>query len=203
MKSKIISWLVISSIVLWTTVAMTNANDTENSSVDRNEIRELFNKIKSGETLSADEKAILDEYKPKFWNRENWNNFWKKGRNGMMKGITDEEKEALADMTDEEKQEFFAIKKAERNAEIEAKKLERKLHEAVIDKLLLWETLTDEEEDIRASIIEKRNERKIMRDIMEKVRSWEELSTQEQELYDNSKGVKYWFWHWLRVWHGR
>ena len=78
------------------------------------------------------------------------------------------------------------------------KKAERESRENVIDKLLAWETLTNEEEELRAEIIEHRAEMKIkrenreadraeMKSIMEKKRAWENLTDEEQAKFDEMK----------------
>lgn len=132
---------------------------------------------------------------------------FKKWMNGWMKWLTDEEKTLVESMTTEERTAFFEAKKAERDAEMEAKQLERKSHEAVIDKLLSWETLTSDEELIRAEIIKKRAERKAeqeareakmeeIKTIIEKKEAWETLTEDEQakldEMKSEFKGKK---WH--------
>ena len=143
----------------------------------------------------------------------NWENFsfdktemkqqFKKGVNGGMKWLTDDEKTEVESMTDEEKTAFFESKKAERNAEREAKQAERQVHENVIDKLLAGETLSTEEETVRAEIIEKRAERKVEKEarqakmeevktIMEKKRSWEDLTEAEEAKLDEMKSQFKW-----------
>lgn len=99
--------------------------------------------------------------------------------------LTDEEKESLKDMTREEKREFFETKLEEHIAEVEAR-------ENVIDKLLAWEELTDEEEEIRQEIIEQRAQAKAKREerkekmeeiktILDKRDAWEELTDEEKD----------------------
>lgn len=137
---------------------------------------------------------------------------FRKGFNGWMKGLTDEEKTQVESMTTEEKTAFFESKKAERDAEREAKQLERKAHEAVIDKLLAWETLTADEEVIRSEIITKRAERKAEQEarqaemeeikaIMTKKQAWETLTDDEQAKLDEMKTKwpkwgKWYRWEW-------
>jgi len=105
--------------------------------------------------------------------------------------LTEEQKTEIENMTDEEKKDFFETKRTE-------KKAERESRENVIDKLLAWETLTSEEEELRAEIIEHRAEMKIkrenreadraeMKSIMEKKRAWEDLTDEEQAKLDEMK----------------
>lgn len=143
----------------------------------------------------------------------NWENFlfdktemkqhFQKGVNGWMKWLTDDEKNQVESMTDEDKKAFLETKKAERNVEREAKQAERQVHEKVIDKLLEGESLTADEETLRAEIIEKRAERKIereakeleraeMKSIMEKKRAWEDLTEDEEAKLDEMKSQFKW-----------
>jgi len=107
---------------------------------------------------------------------------------GKRKGfnhLTDEEIIALASMTDDEKKAFFDAKKTEMKAEMEA-------HKAVIDKLILGETLTADEEAMRLEILahfEDENNTHSMRrdggDIIAKLLAGDELTEEEQtELAD-------------------
>lgn len=73
---------------------------------------------------------------------------------GHLENLTDAEKTALTSMTDEQKKAFFETKKTQMEAI-------RTARENVIDKLLAWTTLTQEEENIRAEIITQRAEMKV------------------------------------------
>lgn len=163
-NTKKIATLVLSAIVAGALITASNADFSKLSYEERTEFRTLMEKAKSWTELTIEEQAIIDEVETSFrWNKWNfmWNNdSFKKGHNGWMKGLTDEEKTSLESMTDEEKKAFYESKKVERLADIEAKRIERKAHEAVIDKLLAWEVLTEEQEIIRSEIIIKRAERK-------------------------------------------
>lgn len=159
-----------------------------------------------GLSASADETST--------WNSENsfkkvWVERWlwdnsgprgesKKGKGWFMKGLTDEEKTTIESMSDEQKEAYFETKKAEMKAEWELKKAEKQAEENVIDKLLAGETLTSEEEVLKAGIIEKRAEKKLereakesereeMKNIMEKKSAWEELTENEQAKLDEMK----------------
>lgn len=105
--------------------------------------------------------------------------------------LTDAEKIALESMSDEEKKTFFDTKKSEMKAE-------RESHRNVIDKLLAGETLTAEEETIRAEIIKKRAERKAqmeerkakmetVKTLVEKEKSGQTLTSDEQATLDEMK----------------
>ena len=88
--------------------------------------------------------------------------------------------------------------KAEMQAQREEKQAQREAHEAVIDALLAGETLTADQEVIRAEIIEQRVQRKAemqekqaqreqMQAIMQKSQAGEELTDEEQALLDEMK----------------
>lgn len=70
--------------------------------------------------------------------------------------LTDTEKTQLASMTKEEKQVFIETKRAEMESKMEQR-------ESIIDKIFAWETLTADEQIIKAEIIKNRAERKTQR----------------------------------------
>lgn len=129
--------------------------------------------------------------------RMKWKWFWLESFEGRNKKwqklnlLTDEEKIAFESMTDAEKKDFLETKKTEKHT----LKLAR---ENVIDKLLAWEQLTEEEEIIRAEIIEnravkkaemetKKAERDELKEIFEKRKAWEDLTEYEQAKIDDMK----------------
>lgn len=102
-----------------------------------------------------------------------------------------------------EKTQLTDEQKAEKLAKMEEMKLQRESREAVIDDLLAWNTLTSQQEVLRAQIITERNERKtkmleqneqreIMKAIFDKKKAWEELTSDEQEQLDSLKGSFKW-----------
>lgn len=190
MNKKSVSLLVLSAIVASVVVSWTNANMFSFSWVN--------------------DKTEMNFEWMGFWNH------FKKWVNGNMKWLTDEEKTALESMTDEEKTAFYETKRAERQAVMEANKIERELHEGVIDKLIDWVALTDEEKVILEEIKTKRAERKALRleresqmaelkVIMDKKNNWETLTDEEtaklEELWKSyfwdRWGMKFrgWFMH--------
>ena len=112
---------------------------------------------------------------------------------GFKNNLTTEQKASLEIMTEEEKTAFF---KTYREAQV----AKREAREAVLDALLAGQTLTSEQEVIRAEIIKERAERKANREeiktIMEKKEAWEELTVEEQAKLDSKrrgfKGRKRW-----------
>lgn len=110
-----------------------------------------------------------------------WEWMWMGG--GMMNGIwmkmwgmtqlTDAEKAKLATMTDAEKKAFFEAKRTEMEAKMEAR-------EAVMDKLVNWQTLTtDAEKAIQKEIINERAQMKKMREEMKTKMQAEQKSREE------------------------
>lgn len=149
MNNKIVSVVLVAGIAATGFAGLSSASETQTWSFFKwnTEIKELFEKVKSGAELTADEQAILDEV------RASKGEKGKKGakHGGKRKGggnLTDEEKTALEAMSDDEKKAFFTAKKAEMNAQKEAGK-------AVIDKLINGESLTADEETTRLELLAK------------------------------------------------
>lgn len=91
------------------------------------------------------------------WGHMGWGHM-KKGYK-MWLNLTDEEQTSLETMTNDEKKAFFELKREEM-------KLVKEQRENVIDKLLAWTELNNEEQLIRADIIEQRAERKLKQEEM-------------------------------------
>lgn len=132
----------------------------------------------------------------------NEKSFWGKKMHGNrgIKNMSEEDKVLIESMNDSEKKEFFKAKKEELKANKQAK-------ESVIDALLAGNTLTLEQEVLRAEIItqraekkakqiEREEQKKIMKAIKEKKNNWEDLTVEEEELLDSfkekHKGKKRW-----------
>ncbi|MDD3144589.1 MAG: hypothetical protein PHV23_00600 [Candidatus Gracilibacteria bacterium] len=126
----------------------------------------IMEKKRAGETLTTDEQAKLDAFEATKPNFGSMGEGMKRGegmksgergergeKGGFMNNLTTEEKTALQSMTTEEKKAFFEAKKAEQIAKRDAR-------EGVIDKLLAGQTLTADEEVVRAEIIKERADRK-------------------------------------------
>lgn len=178
--TKLLTIAALTTVIAGT--SMSFASDTTAKKVDREQVRTLMQKVKSGETLTEIEKTTLENVRKNFkWSKfQNRFNKFKK----IWNNLTDEEKTALKSMSDEQKKEFFTKKREE-------KKLEKETHRKVIDKLLAWETLTTEEENLRAEIIRKRAERQKNREemrakreqvkiILDKKKAGETLTDEEQ-----------------------
>lgn len=131
-------------------------------------------------------------------------------------------KKAWEELTDEEKTQLNEMKSHrkwwgrwkneltdEQKVEREAKRLEREEKNIVIDALLIGDTLTNEQEILRAKIIidraekkaeyfEKQAAREIIKIIFEKQESWEELTNEEQVQLDEMKSHRKWEKMWKR-----
>lgn len=182
---------------------------TDEQKAQMQEAKALFEKVKNWETLTSDEQAKVDEFKanmPQRWERkQGWgfekrwfDNKWKWPRGEDWFGwrwgfgwgfhnLTDEEKTQLESLSDEAKEEFFETKRAEQETKLQAK-------EAVIDKLLNGEVLTDADkvivEEIKAARAEQK-ERKAqaesLKALFEKSKNWETLTADEQAKLDELK----------------
>lgn len=161
MNNKILSVVLVAGIASTGFAGISAANSGALDFGDKTEIRELFLKAKSGETLTADEQSTLDTAKE---------NRGEKGakHGGKRKGggnLTDEEKTSLESMTDDEKQAFFDAKKETMNAEKEASR-------AVVAKLINGESLTADEEVTRLGVLAKLESRSWEG---KEIREWSEL----------------------------
>jgi len=193
MNTKKVWILILSAVVAGVVVSWTNAN-MFSFTWDINDRIEMRNDIEGNGWW--------------FWKIRNIN--FKKWINGNMKWLTDDEKTALETMTDEEKKEFFEWKRSERQAEMETRKADRESHMWVVDKLINWEELSDDEEVILEEIKEKRAERQAsveerqvkdeeFRTIMDKVIAWEDITDEEKSIIDEHKvNSNRWMWGWRR-----
>ncbi len=146
----------------------------------KSEIREIYNKLESWESLSAEEQALLDEAKAVLWDRAMKKGFDGFGKRSWFNNLTSEEIASLESMTDAEKQTFFAAKK-------EAMIAQKEAHKLVIDKLIAGESLTAAEEATRLEILAKFENNDMNHpmskkrwDIIAKLVAWDELTPDEK-----------------------
>lgn len=168
MKTKIITWLVLASVVTaWAvTFAATDTNTW-------NTVSNLKHKFERWISESTSEFRMKWDKWERMWG-ERWEMGWMFGMMWAKTQLTDEEKTKLESMTDAEKQAFFEQKRTEAEAKVEAR-------EAVIDKLLNWETLTDAEKVIAEEIKTQRAEAKKQR---------EEMKTKQAEMKAKMDAIK-------------
>ncbi len=225
-NKKILTWLLLTAVVVGWIWATTFANDSTNSwttnmtkqfwrmnnltteqKAEMEAMKVIFDKKKAWTTLTADEQAKLDAFEANrpAWmkiGKWHWNRWWEMGWKWFKwLDLTDAEKTALATMTDTEKQTFFETKMAEQKSKMTA-------HENVIDKVLAWSTLTSEEETIKQEIIKERADRKSkmaemeskmseIKPILEKKKAWTTLTSDEQTKLDAFEAQRpEWKWFW-------
>ena len=107
----------------------------------------IMDKVRNWETLTDSEQATLNEIQNsthRIWGWRWIEHMW---------GLTDTERATIENMTDDEIKAYIDWKMNEM-------KVKREKEEAVIDKLLAWEVLTNGEEAIRQEMIKDRAERK-------------------------------------------
>lgn len=155
MKTKIIAWLAVASAL--TAGSLLTYADTTTTTTDS-----------TGGTTQNDAPKFNGEHEWR-WGR------WMRGGEmwWTMTKLTDEEKTKLKSMTDAEKKAFFEQKRTEAEAKMEAR-------EAVMDKLIAWETLsTDAEKAIQKEIIAERAAQKTARAEMKTKQAAEQKSREE------------------------
>lgn len=146
MKTKIITSVVLSTLMAWLVVWAVSADFTQFTPEERTEIQTLMQKSKAGEELTTLEQARIDEIKANFegkrgvWKGERWKNgdrdwTWEMRNNNL----TDEERATIEAMTDEEKEEYRETKKVE---------MQEKREEIrnLMQKSRAWEELTADEQ---------------------------------------------------------
>ena len=180
MNNKIVSVVLVAGIAATGFAGISAASETSTGSFLKwnTEIKELFQKAKSGVELTAEQQATLDEAKA---------NRGEKGakHGGKRKGggnLTDDEKTSLEAMSDEEKQAFFDVKKEEMKAQKEATK-------GVVDALIAGDTLTANQEATRLEMIAKMSDTDShhkgkgngeWKEIIAKILAGDELSADEE-----------------------
>ena len=211
MKQKAVSGIILIALLgttLWAFAATWGISETMAALwTSKTEIKTLLEKQRTGQTLTTDEQAKLDAVKKVFGDKTFSKGGKWAGKEGvpmgegmwgmgmwpvpMMDELTNAEKTALESMSDIQKKEFFDKKRIEMEAKMEAR-------EAVIDKKLNDEVLTDAEKIILAEIKTKRAEMKAkkaemkaafeaIKPILDKKQNGETLTTEEQVQLDAFK----------------
>lgn len=164
MKKKIISSVVISTVAAWMLIWVVRADFSKLPAEEKIKIEKIIHKAKKWENLTVDEQNKLNEIKAEFeWKKDCFLWEWKKHRkwrNGYMKWLSKEEKESIIEMSDSEKKAFFEEKKAFRLAEKEDRRVIREWYQIVIEKLINWKELNDDEKLILDEIKKRREKRK-------------------------------------------
>lgn len=176
--TKVISGLLLATITVgWAAFASNSISDTWTTTTEKVE--------------NFWWKMLWHEWKWRHWWMWEWMMMWDFGWR-MENELSTDEKTALESMTDTQKKEFFDKKRTENEAKFDAR-------EAVIDKLLSWETLTDSDKIIVEEIKKERAEHKIkkaemkeIRTLIDKQKNWETLTTDEQTKIDDFKAKMPW-----------
>ena len=215
MKKQIIAWMVLTAIATSWFYAYATNNST--GTINKTEIMSIVKKSRNWEILTADEQAKLDAVKVwnqfKKWKWKKWldKDWWFEMMWGfgmwfwMMKELTVDEKTKVQAMTDTERKAFFEAKMIKDKADFEAK-------DAIIDKLINWEALSDSDKvllevikkdraDAKAKRLEMEKKMTEVKVILDKKASWATLTADEQAKLDNMKKEHNWWkmlkWMWM------
>ena len=185
MNNKILSVVLVAGVAATGFAGLSSASETGTGFFKGNsEIRELKEKVESGVELTATEQATLDELKSHKGD--------KSAHGGKRKGrgkLSDEEKAELENLSDEEKKAFFEAKKTEMNAAKEAKA-------ALVAKLIAGESLSNEQETLRAEMVEKLSENsdKVSKkpgfEVIKKLINGESITAEDQVILDEMQAKK-------------
>lgn len=188
MNNKVLSVVLVAGIAATGFAGVSSANLSGSGFTVDAEIKELIMKARSGEDLSVQEQAKIDELKAQFSERKSDGKRGYKGhgkRSGF-KMLTDEEKAELESMSDEERQAFFEAKKEEMKAKKQAAK-------TLIDTLIAGGALTSEQETLRAEMLEKIAEHGGKRDnapVIEKLLKGEQLTDEDRAVIEEMQARK-------------
>jgi len=198
MNNKLLTGILILGITTTWFVSLSSADDHGEKWFKWNsEIRELFQKAASGETLTADEQSQVDEAKA----AKEAKKAEKQARSELITSLINGET-LTADQT---ALRVDMLTKMEEGSD--ERKSDRSGKE-VIEKLLKWETLSDEDEIALAEMQAKKAERTAAKEaispILEKKKAGEELTESEEaqleEFKANHKGKKGFGKKWKRGW---
>ena len=155
MKTKIITWVVISTIMAGLLLWAVSADFSNLTSNERAEIKTLMEKSKAWEELSQTEESRIAEVKANFESKrweskgEKWERTerWEKWERGDKDGnwekrnsnLTDEERTTIKAMSEEDREEYREDKKLEREEKREKMK-------ALMQKSRAGEELNEDEQ---------------------------------------------------------
>ena len=192
MNNKLLTWVLILGIASTGFAALSSADDSgENKMRGNSEIRELFQKAKSGETLTVAEQTQVDEAKAEKEVKKAERQANRELKSGLITALVN------GDTLTAEQTELRVEMLEKINSGDDERKSSRPGKE-IISKLLQGTELTDEESVELAEMQEKKLERQAAKEaiapIMEKKKSGEDLTEAEQAQLDefkaNHKGKK-------------
>lgn len=164
------------------------------------EMREIMEKAKNGESLTWEEKMLLEQAQQYHSWESRMHQEGKKwreafGKRMWLKHLTDEEKALLETLTAEEKRTFFQQKH-------ETMKLQKEAKKRVMDTLIAGESLTASEEATRLDILAKHQDKisKMQKNmelhtVVGKLLAWDELTQDEMTLIEEMREM-----HMQRMW---
>lgn len=192
MNNKLLTWVLILGITTTWFAALSSADDSGERWFKWDpEIRELFQKAKSGETLTTAEQAQVDEIKAEKEAKKAEKEANREAKNGLITALIN------SDTLTAEQTELRVEMLEKINSTDDERKSSRPWKE-IIEKLLQGTELTDEESvelaEMQAKKLERQQARETIAPIMEKKKVGEELTEAEQaqldELKANHKGKK-------------
>lgn len=147
-NTKIISWVLLSTLALTASVWAYNYNNTENNNFQKTEFNRVWNFKNMDSKLTTEEKTALEnmtqEEKIAFFEAKREEN---QKKHEARENVIDKLLAWSALTSDEEVIKAEIIKqRAERKAEMEAKKLEMEKIKTIMEKKKAWSELTDEEQ---------------------------------------------------------
>lgn len=147
-NTKIISWVLLSTLALTASVWAYNYNNTENNNFQKTEFNRVWNFKNMDSKLTTEEKTALEnmtqDEKIAFFEAKREEN---QKKHEARENVIDKLLAWSALTSDEEVIKAEIIKqRAERKAEMEAKKLEMEKIKTIIEKKKAWSELTDEEQ---------------------------------------------------------
>jgi hypothetical protein len=188
-QNKIFAGILATSLLWVSTLSFVSAATGSSTWTTKTQVQELIAKQKAGTTLTDAEKKILESNKWNFqWKGHRGERRWEWSFGWPELQLTESEKTDLESMSDIQKQAFFEKKRTEQDAKMEAR-------EAVIDKKLNDQSLTDAEKLILDDIKKERAAMKIFKEkrkaemeaikpILDKKRAGTTLTTDEQAKLD-------------------
>ena len=192
MNNKLLTWVLILGITTTWFAALSSADDSGERWFKWDpEIRELFQKAKSGETLTTAEQAQVEEIKAEKEAKKAEKEANREAKNGLITALIN------SDTLTAEQTELRVEMLEKINSTDDERKSSRPGKE-IIEKLLQGTELTDEESvelaEMQAKKLERQQARETIAPIMEKKKVGEELTEAEQaqldELKANHKGKK-------------
>ncbi len=192
MNNKLLTWVLILGITTTWFAALSSADDSGERWFKWDpEIRELFQKAKSGETLTTAEQAQVDEIKAEKEAKKAEREANREAKNGLITALINGDT-LTAEQTE------LRVEMLEKISSTDDERKSSRPGKEIIEKLLQGTELTDEESvelaEMQAKKLDREEARAAIAQVMEKKKSGEELTEVEQAQLDefkaNHKGKK-------------